>query len=123
MDSTEKKTEGLPAESKKDLIVGFADEIKAEQIEVLDVRAKTSVADYFVICTGTSDTHMNSILDRVVEKMKAKGIRPHRTEAQGGGWILVDFGDVVFHVFREERRQFFDLETLWNSMQPDPNLI
>lgn len=122
MDSTEKqKTQTLSSE-KAGLIANFADDIKAERIETLDVRLKTSVADYFIVCTGTSDTHVNSIVDRVVEKMRDKGIRPLRTEAGGSGWVLVDFGDVVLHVMREERRQFYDLETLWNQMQPDPNL-
>ncbi len=123
MDSTKKTPATITSEEKSSLIEGFADDIKAERIEVLDVRVKTSVADFFVICTGTSDTHANSILDRVVQKMKDLGHRPIRSELGSGGWILVDFGDVIFHVMREEQRQFYDLETLWTAMQPNPDLL
>lgn len=107
------------------MLVEFADDIKAQRVETLDVRAKTSVADYFVICTGTSDTHIRSIADRVREKMREHGIRPLRVGEAGpdGGWVLHDYGDVVFHVMSEEKRQFYDLESLWRSLQPDPSLI
>jgi ribosome-associated protein len=99
--------------------------MKAERIETLDVRAKTSVADFFVICSGTSDTHIRAIADRVAEKMRETGQRALRSNTGGNmdGWVLYDYGDVVFHVFREDKRQFYDLESLWESMQADPNLI
>lgn len=98
------------------------DEMKAEQIEVLDVRQKTSVADYFIVCGGTSDRHVASIADKATEKLKLIGERPLRTEGEGSGWVLLDFGDVILHVMREEQRQFYDLETLWKTMQRDPSL-
>lgn len=107
---------------KADLIVSFADDMKAERIERLDVHAKTSLADYFIVCTGTSDVHTRSISERVIERMRERSVRPVRVEFGGGGWILQDYGDVVFHIMREEKRQFYDLEELWNQMQPDPNL-
>lgn len=113
----------MTATEKKDLIVRYADELKAERIEILDVHAKTSIADFFVVCTGTSDVHVNSIADRVVERMVTHREKPLRSDRAGSGWALLDYGDVVFHVMREEKRQFYDLETLWNSMRPDPNLI
>lgn len=122
MESTNPKT-SITSEEKAQLIVQFADDIKADRIETLDVRQKTSLADFFIVCTGTSDTHANSILERVVEKMKEKGYRPSRKEVGNGGWILVDFGDVILHVMKEEQRQFYDLETLWTAMQSDPNLL
>jgi ribosome-associated protein len=110
---------------KTDLIVEFADEIKAERIERLDVRKKTSVADFFVICTGNSDTHIRAIADRVSEKMREEGIKPLRVEqgGSGSGWVLLDYGDVVFHVMLEEKRQFYDLESLWASMRLDRSLV
>lgn len=113
----------MTSKEKTDLIVQYADEMKAERIEVLNVREKTSVADYFVVCTGNSDIHMNAIAERVKEKMQGHRIKPLRSDEQGGGWVLHDYGDVVFHVMREEKRQFYDLETLWSAMQADPNLI
>lgn len=103
-------------------IVEFADSIKAEDIEVLDVSKKTSATEYFVICTGTSDVHIGAIVDRVVEKMTEIKMKPIRVESGKTGWELVDFGDVVLHVMREERRQFYDLETLWQTIQPNPDL-
>ena len=104
------------------MIIAFADDIKAERIESLDIRKKTSVADYFIVCSGTSDVHVNAILGRVEEKMKEAGVRPTRSDTNPGGWVLLDFGDVVFHVMREERRQFYDIETLWNTKELDPTL-
>jgi ribosome-associated protein len=107
---------------KAELIHRFADDMKAENIETLDVRAKTSVADYFIVCTGTSDRHVSSIAERVAEQMKGNKERPLRIEGGTSGWVLQDYGDVVFHVMREEQRQFYDLETLWKTMQRDPSL-
>lgn len=113
----------MTSKEKADYLVQFADEMKAERIETLSIREKTSVADYFVVCTGNSDVHMNAIADKVEEKMRLLSVKPLRRDESGGGWVLHDYGDVVFHVMREEKRQFYDLETLWATMQPDPNLV
>lgn len=112
----------MTSREKTDLIMRYADDMKAEKVEVLDVKDKTSIADYFVVCTGTSDRHVQSIAERVAEQLKAAKERPVRVEGERGGWVLQDYGDVVFHVMREEQRQFYDLETLWKTMQKDPNL-
>jgi len=112
----------MTSQEKADAIVDAADDMKAEQIELLDVRAKTSVADYFVVCSGTSDRHVQSIADRVAERMHMLKSKPLRIEGDKSGWVLQDYGDVVFHAMREEQRQFYDLEALWNSLRPDPNL-
>jgi ribosome-associated protein len=112
----------MTSKEKVDLIVGIADDMKAEQIETLDVREKTSVADYFVVCSGNSDRQVSAIAERVEEKMRELKERPTRSEGEGSGWILQDYGDVVLNVMREEQRQFYDLETLWKTMQPNPDL-
>ncbi|HWD41023.1 MAG TPA: ribosome silencing factor [Fimbriimonas sp.] len=112
----------MTSKEKSDAIVDAADDMKAEQVEVLDVRAKTSVADYFIVCTGTSDRHVDSIADKVAEKMAALKSKPLRVEGDKSGWVLQDYGDVIFHVMREEQRQFYDLETLWKGIRPDPSL-
>ena len=104
-------------------IVQFVEDAKAAQIETLDVRKKTSVADFFVICTGTSDRHVESIADRVAESLRALKERPLRREGEKSGWVLLDYGDVILHVMLEEQRQFYDLETLWKTARPDPNLV
>jgi ribosome-associated protein len=113
----------MTSKQKAQKIIEFADDIKAEQIETLDVRHKTSVADYFIVCSGTSDRHVESIADRVAEKMRELKQRPLRTEGERSGWVLQDYGDVLLHVMREEQRQFYDLEALWKTMKPDPSLV
>jgi ribosome-associated protein len=104
------------------LIRDAADDIKAERVELLDVRLKTSIADYFIVCSGTSDRHVDSIADRVAEKLEEAKEKPLRSEGERSGWILHDYGDVIFHVMREEQRQFYDLEALWDSTQASPDL-
>jgi len=112
----------MTSQEKAQHIYDAADEMKAERIELLDVRAKTSVTDYFVICSGTSDRHVQSIAEKVSEQMRAKKNKPLREDSKSPGWVLQDYGDVVLHVMREEQRQFFDLETLWNTMNPHPDI-
>ncbi len=102
-------------------ILDAADEIKAERIETLDVRGKTSVTDYFVVCSGTSDRHISSIADKVAEELTKLKAKPLRVEGENSGWVLQDYGDVVLNVMREETRQFYDLEALWNSFQTSPD--
>ncbi len=96
----------MTAQETVDLIVNAADELKAEAIEVLDVHQKTSIAHFFVVCSGTSDRHVQSIADRVEEKMATVKSKPLRTDGNRSGWVLQDYGDVLFHVMREEQRQF-----------------
>ncbi len=113
----------MTSTEKAEAIVKIAEDAKAERIETLDVREKTSIADFFVVCSANNDRHVSAIAERVEEKLRNLSARPLRTEGEGSGWVLMDFGDVVFHIMREEQRQFYDLETLWTSLQRDPNLI
>lgn len=112
----------MTSEEKLQFIADAADELKAENIETLDVRSKTSVTDYFVVCTGNSDRHVSAIAEKVSEKLSEKKEKPLRVEGDRTGWVLQDYGDVILHVMREEQRQFYDLETLWKSMAPNPDL-
>lgn len=107
---------------KSELIREAADDMKAERIELLDVRKKTSVADFFLVCSGNSDRHVDAIAERVAEKLADLKVKPLRSEGERSGWILQDYGDVIFHVMKEEQRQFYDLESLWESIQPSPDL-
>jgi ribosome-associated protein len=87
---------------------------KAEDVTVLDVRGLTSYADYFVIMTADSERQASAIADSIDEQLKKQGVTKVGVEGyQGGRWILVDFGDVVAHVFNRESRGFYDLEGLW----------
>ncbi len=101
---------------KLDIIIKTADDMKAEEIETIDVGEKSSIADYFVICTAGNDRQLVSIADKVSEVLREKKERPLRTEGRTGGWILQDYGDIILHVMREEQRQFYDLETLWKAL-------
>lgn len=124
MASTENKKE-VTTEEKAAMLAECADEMKAERIETLDVRAKTSVTSMIVICSGTSQTHAEAIAEKTVEKMRDKGIKPIRRSdnTNSDGWLLVDYGDVIFHVMLEEKRQFYDLEALWTTLPNDPSLV
>lgn len=108
----------MTTEEKVATIIGIADDMKAEQVETLDVRDKTTIADYFIVCSASNDRLLAAIADKVEEKMRELKNRPLRTEGGDGGWILQDYGDVVLHVMRDEQRQFYDLETLWKNAQP-----
>lgn len=89
-------------------------EIKAEDLIILDVRELTSFTSCFVICSGRSDRQVRSIADSVREILGKKGRKPIGSEGyEGGSWVLVDFGDVIAHVFQEETREHYKLERLW----------
>lgn len=93
-----------------------ADDKKGKDVRILDIRSISSVADYFVICTGTSVTHVRAIVDNVEEKMAELGLRLHHMEGyQNGRWILLDFSDIVVHVMQEQERSFYNLERLWGD--------
>jgi ribosome-associated protein len=96
---------------------GLASDRKAVNIVVLDLASipeSSPVTDYFVICTGRSDIHVNAICDRVVRGMREHGLSPLSSEGvEHGQWALLDYGDVVVHVFQENVRKHYDLEHLW----------
>lgn len=106
----------LESKEKAEFIHELAESIKAESTEIVEVKAKTVMMDYIVVCSGTSDVHVRSIADRIDEEMRKQKFRPRGIEGRGSGWVLLDFGDVVCHVMREEQRQFYDLESLWKMM-------
>jgi ribosome-associated protein len=104
------------ARRKLELICEAADETKAQNIVALDVRRLTPIADYFMICSGTSGTHISSIAENVQDKLRMEG--KVRAKPQGGAesfWIILDYGDVILHIFDEETREFYDLERLWSD--------
>lgn len=97
-------------------IVTSLDKHKAENIQVIGITDLTSIADYFVIANGTSNTQVKSLTDYVEEELKEAGVLPQRVEGYGSAsWILMDYGSVVAHVFKEDTRQFYDLERLWKD--------
>lgn len=108
---------GSPPGKAKDLAllcVNAALERKAKDLVLLKVRELSSFADYFIICSGTSDRQVRSIADHIEERLKKEGVLPLGIEGrQGGHWILMDYGEVIFHVFYEATREFYDIERLW----------
>jgi len=93
--------------------VALADR-KATDVLVLDLRGLTDATDFFVIASGTSDTHVRAIADHVLETMAGAGVRAHHAEGLAQGrWALLDFVDVVVHVFHPSQRDFYQLERLW----------
>jgi ribosome-associated protein len=97
-----------------DIYIQAVLEKKAEAVVVLDVRGLTSIADTFIICSGRSNRQVNAIADHAQRFLKQRGIRPLSVEGRKEGlWVLMDYGDVIFHVFYEETRSFYDLEGLW----------
>lgn len=96
------------------LIVDAALEEKAMDLVVLDVNEKTIIADYFVICSGRNLVQIHSIADNVEKKLDEQGISVLRREGyQQGTWVVLDYGSTIFHVFRQEEREYYKLEHLW----------
>jgi ribosome-associated protein len=101
-----------------ELVVDGMSEIKALDITVLDLRkVNNAVADYFVICSGNSDTQIDAISESIEEVVfKATKINPWKREGkQNKEWILIDYVDVVVHIFKKDKREFFALEDLWGD--------
>lgn len=95
------------------------DSKKGKDIRVLHTEEQTTLADYFVICNGTSSTQVRALADAVEDAMSKAGEEPHHIEGhRGGEWTLLDFSSVVVHVFTEEAREFYSLERLWSDAAP-----
>lgn len=96
-------------------IVKYADDKKASDIKLLNISDLTTIADYFVICHANSNTQMNAIFGEIEEKLrKEDGINLLNPEARSStGWLLMDYGDVIVHIFNEETREFYGIEKLW----------
>jgi ribosome-associated protein len=89
---------------------------KAEEIRIFDLRMISNVADFFVICSGSSDVHVKAIYDEIDRELSQKAINPNHTEgAAHGRWVLIDYIDVVVHVFQPAIREFYGLERLWGD--------
>ena len=102
-------------ESLRSVVVDALEELKALEIKVLDVRGLTDIADTMIIASGTSDRHVRSVAQRVVEKTKAAGFRPNGIEGQqDSDWVLIDLHDLIVHVMLPRVREFYGLEKLWD---------
>ena len=98
------------------LVVQTLDNKKAEDIKVIGIKDLTILADYFVIANGTSSTHTRALADEVEFQLKQKGVEPHQVQGNNGSnWIILDYHDIVVHVFYKETREFYSLERLWRD--------
>jgi ribosome-associated protein len=99
-----------------DCIINALHDKKAKDLRVIDIHQLTTIADYFIICSGTSTTHIKTLSDEVERKLKEKNVNPLRREGYNSArWVLLDYGDIVVHIFHEEDREYYNLEHLWQD--------
>ena len=105
----------MNSEQLTDLVVEALDDVKARDITRLDVREMTTVTDYMVIASGTSNRHVQALVENVAEKARQAGHRPMGIEGEAGGeWVLLDLQDALVHVMLPKVREFYNLEKLWS---------
>jgi ribosome-associated protein len=98
-------------------------DMKANDVVLLNLQGVTDMTDYFVIASGTSDTHVRSIGEHLISEMKKEGIRVHHVEGvQQGRWVLLDFVDFVVHIFHPTLRSFYQIERLWSDAEIVPTV-
>ncbi|WP_257111706.1 ribosome silencing factor [Pseudomonas ficuserectae] len=110
----------MSSEEVINVAIAALEEVKGADILTIDVRDKTSIADYMLICTGTSNRQLNALVDNVRDKVKAAGLKSLSEEGKGDSdsdWVLLDLGDVIVHVMTAAARQFYDLERLWQGAE------
>lgn len=107
----------LSAQEYARIIVDVISDLKGEDIVLMDLRDVTIISDFFVICTADNERQLKAIVDKITETLKNEHkIKAWRVEGKAsGGWILIDYADVVVHVFSEEQRDYYDLEGLWSE--------
>lgn len=108
-----KKKTTLTSEDKSRIILAALKDKKAVDPVALDVRCRTVLTDFLIIATGTSKPQIKALTDAVIEKLTDNGIKSKRPEGYGEAWVLLDYGDVVVHVFAPEQREFYRLESYW----------
>lgn len=106
------------------LVIDALEDMKARDIEVIDVRGKTSITDIMIIASGTSDTHVRALAERVITCAKEAGILPLGTEGlREGEWALVDLNDLVLHIMLPWVRDYYQLERLWGAASPPAEIV
>lgn len=116
MGSIKVTTDSMEPAELNALVVDALDDMKAQDITIIDVTERTSVTDSMILATGTSSRHVQAVVDNVSEKVKEAGIMPIGSEGRGNSdWVLLDLGDAVVHVFTAQAREYYDLERLWGD--------
>lgn len=107
----------------KSLVINALEDLKAQDIAVLDVSRLTSVTDLMVVASGTSSRHVAALAEHVVQAAKEQGVPPLGVEGENGtDWVLVDLGNLVVHLMLPETRQLYDLERLWADLPSDSDV-
>ena len=100
----------------KEVVINTLDLNKAQDIVTIDLKDKSSMADYMIIASGTSSRHIQSLSEQVLEKLKNNGVKDSKIEGkESGEWKLVDGIDLIVHIFHPEKRKFYDLEKMWSE--------
>jgi len=108
----------------KQIIVTTLDINKAQDIVSIDLKDKSSMADYMIIASGTSSRHIQSLSEQVLEKLKNNGVKNSKIEGKDSAeWKLVDGIDLIIHIFHPEKRKFYELEKMWSELIPKEKLI
>jgi len=108
----------------KSLVINTLDLNKAQDIVTIDLKDKSSMADYMIIASGTSSRHIQSLSEQVLEKLKDNGIKNSKIEGkESNEWKLVDGIDLIVHIFHPEKRKFYELEKIWSELIPKEKVI
>ena len=108
----------------KQIIVNTLDTNKAQDIVSIDLKDKSSMADYMIIASGTSSRHIQSLSEQVLEKLKNNGVKNSKIEGKDSAeWKLVDGIDLIIHIFHPEKRKFYELEKIWSELIPKEKVI
>jgi len=108
----------------KQIIIHTLDSNKAQDIVSIDLKDKSSMADYMIIASGTSSRHIQSLSEQVLNKLKDNGIKDSKIEGKDSSeWKLVDGIDLIIHIFHPEKRRFYELEKMWSELIPKEKLI
>ena len=108
----------------KKVVINILDLNKAQDIVTIDLKDKSSMADYMIIASGTSSRHIQSLSEQVLEKLKDNGVKNSKIEGkESSEWKLVDGIDLIVHIFHPEKRKFYELEKIWSELIPKEKII
>ena len=108
----------------KSVVINTLDLNKAQDIVTIDLKDKSSMADFMIIASGTSSRHLQSLSEQVLEKLKHNGVKNSRIEGkESSEWKLVDGIDLIVHIFHPEKRKFYELEKIWSELIPKEKVI
>ena len=108
----------------KKIVINTLDINKAQDIVTIDLKDKSSMADYMIIASGTSSRHIQSLSEQILEKLKDNGIKDSKIEGkESAEWKLIDGIDLIVHIFQPEKRKFYELEKIWSELIPKEKII